>query len=40
MLLESYTIGADGMLSVSLSAYEQGIYVIKTGETTFKIVKR
>ncbi len=40
MLLESNTIGTDGMLSVSLSAYEQGIYVIKTEKTTFKIVKR
>ena len=40
MLLESYTIGSDGKLSISLSSYEQGIYVIKTKETTIKIAKR
>lgn len=40
MLLKSYTIGSDGKLSISLSSYEQGIYVIKTKETTIKIAKR
>lgn len=40
MLLDSYIIGSDGTLSISLSALEQGIYVIKTKETTFKIAKK
>lgn len=39
-LIDSYTIGGDGTLQISIGQYPKDIYVIKTKHLTHKIVKR
>lgn len=39
-LIDSYTIGGDGTLQISISQYPKGTYLIKTRHLTHKIVKR
>lgn len=39
-LLEQYTVDTDGRLRYSLDSYPSGIYIIKSGEITYKIIKR
>ena len=39
-LIDSYIIGGDGTLQISIGQYPKGIYIIKTKHLTHKIVKR
>lgn len=39
-LLHSYAIGADGNLTLSLSAYGRGVYVVKMKSITYKFIKK
>ena len=39
-LAQSYKIGADGSLTVSLSNFQPGIYIVKTQYKTFKFIKK
>lgn len=39
-LAQSYKIGADGSLTVSLSNFQPGIYIVKTQYKSFKFIKK
>lgn len=40
VLINQYTIPESGSLSISLNEMERGIYIIKAGRSTIKIIKR
>lgn len=39
-IVESHRVGADGQVAFSIAGYASGIYIVKIGNTNFKIIKK